>query len=105
MDVEELRKICLSFPQTKENMPWSDPRYSMLATFTVADKWFCHKGAFPAWHMNKSHWLGIKLESDIPDRLIGALVMESYNLIVAKLSKKIKEEMGLLKNSTSESSN
>ena len=96
-------------------------KYSMLATFTICDKWFClvdldkkfidvtcapdliedmqskYEGAFPAWHMKKEHWLGVKLDSDIPDSIIKSLLKEGYELIVSKLPKKTREEIGLLK--------
>ncbi len=88
MNIEELREYCLALNGANENMPWSEPQYSMLATFTVGGKWFClvdldkkfidvkcspetisemqsrYHGAFPAWHMNKVHCLGVKLDSD-----------------------------------------
>lgn len=121
MNVEELREYCLSLPHTKENLPWTEPRYNMLATFTICDKWFClvdldqkfidvkcapdvieemqckYEGAFPAWHMNKEHWLGVKLDSDIPDSIIQTLLKDGYDLIVSKLPKKTREEIGLQK--------
>ena len=91
----------------------------MLVTFTVAGKWFCladldkkfidvkcapetiaemqekYQGAFPAWHMNKEHWLGVTLESDVPDAVIKQLLKDGYNLIVSSLSKKKREGLGL----------
>ncbi len=117
MDIEELREYCLSLNGTKENIPWSEPQYSMLMTFTVGGKWFCladiekkfidvkcapdaisemqsrYQGAFPAWHMNKNHWLGVKLESDVPDNVIKELLTDGYRLIVSKLPKAIKESL------------
>lgn len=119
MNVEELRDYCLSLPHAKENMPWTEPQYSMLVTFTICDKWFClldldkrfidvkcepdmiaemqgkYDGAFPAWHMNKEHWLGLKLDSDIPDSIITALIKEGYGLIISKLPRKIRDEIAL----------
>lgn len=119
MNVEELREYCLSLPRAEEKMPWTEPRYSMLATFTVADKWFClvdlenkfidvkcgpetiadiqsrYQGAFPAWHMNKEHWLGIRLESDVPDSQIKSLLNDGYDMIVRHLSAKKRAELGL----------
>lgn len=109
MNVEELREYCLSLKGAQENMPWTEPQYSMLLTFTVGGKWFClvdldkkfidvkcapetvteiqsrYHGAFPAWHMNKKHWLGVKLESDVPDNVIKELLADGYKLIVSKL--------------------
>ncbi len=117
MNIEELRESCLSFKGAQENMPWTEPQYSMLATFTVGGKWFClvdldkkfidvkcapetisemqsrYQGAFPAWHMNKEHWLGIKLESDVPDSVIKELLADGYRLIVSKLPKSVKESL------------
>lgn len=108
---EELREYCLSLPQVQEISPWTKPRYKNLITFTIGGKWFClfdpdkkfidvkcspdtiqemlchYKGAFPAWHMNKEHWLGITLESDIPDIKIQELIEEGYNLVVKNLPK------------------
>lgn len=111
MNVEELRNYCLSLPGAEENAPWTEPQYSMLVTFTVGGKWFCladlneqfidvkcvpdqiplliekYQGAFPAWHMNKKHWLGVKLQSDVPDAEIKQLLQQAYDLIVSSLPK------------------
>ena len=45
--------------------------------------------------MNKEHWLGVTLESDIPDAIIKQLLKGGYGLIVASLPKKKREESGL----------
>ncbi len=121
MNTEELRKYCLSLPDAVGNKPWTEPQYQMLETFKVGGKWFClfnpdekfidvkcepdliasmqskYKGAFPAWHMNKEHWLGIKLDSDVPDSQIKDLICSGYRLIVDHLSSKKREELGLLR--------
>lgn len=117
MNIEELRDFCMALKGARENMPWTEPQYSMLVTFTVGGKWFClldmdkkfidvkcspdkiqdmqshYRGAFPAWHMNKEHWLGVTLESDIPDTVIKELLTDGYILIVARLPKAIREEL------------
>ncbi len=119
MNTEELRDYCLSQKGTVENMPWTEPQYSMLVTFTVGGKWFClvdldkkfidvkcapetvaemqsrYQGAFPAWHMNKEHWLGVKLESDVPDSVIKELLTDGYRLILTKLPKSVKESLAI----------
>lgn len=111
MNIEEFREFCLSLPQVKENAPWTETRYQNLVTFTIAGKWFTvldlenklcnlkatpetitamqerYVAAFPAWHMNKSHWLGITLDSDMPDSQIKLLLTNAYNLIVSSLPK------------------
>lgn len=37
--------------------------------------------AFPAWHMNKEHWPGVKLESDVPDSVIRSLIRDGYDTV------------------------
>lgn len=110
MNVEAFRDFCLSLSQVQENSPWTNPLYRNLITFTIGGKWFClfdpdkkfidikstpekiqellstYKGAFPAWHMNKQHWIGVNLESDLPDTLIKDLLTESYNLVLSSIS-------------------
>lgn len=117
MNKETFREFCLSLPGTVENSPWNEPQYEMLRTYTVGDKWFVledtdknfidvkaspdsisemqskYQGAFPAWHMNKEHWLGVRLESDVPDEVIKSLVRQGYDLIVGHLSKQKKENL------------
>ncbi len=119
MNTEELRNYCLSQPMAAENQPWTEPQYQMLVTFKVGGKWFClldpdkkfidvkcspdviaemqskYDGAFPAWHMNKEHWLGVRLDSDVPDSQITDLVRQGYRLIVANLSAKERERLGI----------
>ena len=119
MNVEDLRNYCLSLKAVKENMPWTEPQYAMLVTFSVGSKWFCllnpdkrfidvkcnpekiqdilahYRGAFPAWHMNKEHWIGITLDSDVPDSLIKNLLEEGYKAVLSRLPKKTKEELNL----------
>lgn len=35
---------------------------------------------YPAYHMNKEHWITIKLDSDFPESELKALVDDSYKL-------------------------
>lgn len=119
MNLEDFRNLCLSFPGAKENSPWTEPQYQKLVTFTVADKWFClldmdkkacnlkcpvdsvtelqdkYQGVQPAWHMNKTHWITVLLDSDVSVEEIKFLVKQAYALIVASLSKSKREELGL----------
>ena len=111
MNIEEFRELCLSMPDVKENCPWSAPKYQNLITYTVSNKWFClldienkfcdlkcspdlipallekYRGAQPAWHMNKKHWIKIGLSSDLSDAEIRSLVKNAYTLIVSSLPK------------------
>ncbi len=119
MNLEDFRTACLEMPCAEENAPWKEPQYQNLITYTVAGKWFVlldleekrcnlkaspeiivemqerYEGACPAWHMNKNHWLGVKLESDIPETMIRELIIAAYNLIVKKLSRRVRQELSL----------
>ena len=48
----------------------------------------------PGWHMNKKHWNTVYLERELDHQLIQELIDHSYNLVVKKLTKKKREELG-----------
>ena len=120
MNIEDFREYCLALPFAKENSPWTEPRYQNLVTFTIDGKWFClldidnkycnlkcaidqvvplqdkYEGVQPAWHMNKTHWIKVILDSDVPTAEIEVLVKQAYVLIVGSLSKSKRQELGLL---------
>lgn len=45
--------------------------------------------------MNKTHWIGVRLESDVPDDEIKEMIRAAYRLIVNSLTSKVREELGL----------
>lgn len=112
MNVETAREYCLSLPLATEDFPFDE---SVLA-FRVAGKvfamidledtgWFVMKcqpeyslelrDAYPeitlAWHMNKKHWNQISMTGFLTDELIRSLIRHSYQEVVKKLPKKIKQ--------------
>lgn len=121
MDIETFRKYCLSFDGAKEKLPFekATSQYDKdLLVFYVADKWFCffnidkfdfcdlkcdpeeskelqekYQGIKPGYHMNKKHWISVSFNSDVPDSVLKELVRKSYDLIVAGLTKKQREEL------------
>ncbi|MEM9364256.1 MAG: MmcQ/YjbR family DNA-binding protein [Bacteroidota bacterium] len=46
----------------------------------------------PGYHMSKKHWNTLLLDS-LPPNLIVELMNHSYNLVVSKLPKKVREQM------------
>ena len=54
-----------------------------------------YDGIIPGYHMNKKHWNTIKPDSDVPDKLIIELIDHSYEIIVDKLPKSKRKELGL----------
>jgi predicted DNA-binding protein (MmcQ/YjbR family) len=47
-----------------------------------------------AWHMNKTHWNGVRLDGSLPDDMVRDMVEDSYDLVVASLSRKQREQLG-----------
>ncbi|MFF1254074.1 MmcQ/YjbR family DNA-binding protein [Pseudarthrobacter sp. NPDC058329] len=47
-----------------------------------------------AWHMNKTHWNGVRLDGGLPDDMVRDMVEDSYDLVVAGLSRKQQEHLG-----------
>lgn len=112
MSLEEFKNYCLSMPGAEEKSPWTEPKYSRLTTFSVAGKWFClldtenrfcdlkclpeqeeqlsaqFNGIFPAWHMDKRNWVGVRLDSDVPQQTIYNLIEQAYDLVVKSLPEK-----------------
>ncbi|MEM9569392.1 MAG: MmcQ/YjbR family DNA-binding protein [Bacteroidota bacterium] len=43
----------------------------------------------PAWHMNKKHWNSILLNGEFTDQQIFQWIDHSYELVVARLPKKV----------------
>jgi predicted DNA-binding protein (MmcQ/YjbR family) len=44
--------------------------------------------------MNKTHWNGVRLDGSLPDDMIRDMVEDSYDLVVATLSRKQREQLG-----------
>jgi predicted DNA-binding protein (MmcQ/YjbR family) len=46
----------------------------------------------PGYHQNKRHWNTVVMDGTIPARELREMIDHSYNLVVAGLPKKIREE-------------
>ncbi len=115
MDLELFRNYCLGLKAVTEEMPFGDT----VLVYKVAGKMFaltaidsfasinlkCDPGEAielrerypavqPGYHMNKQHWNTILMDHSIPNKLILEWTRNSYDLIVAKLPKKRKDEWG-----------
>jgi predicted DNA-binding protein (MmcQ/YjbR family) len=49
----------------------------------------------PGYHMNKTHWNTVIADTHTPKKLVYEWIDDSYNLIVASLSKKTRQTQGL----------
>ncbi len=54
-----------------------------------------HSFIIPGYHMNKKHWNTIICESSASRKLLEECINNSYNLIVAALAKKTRQELSL----------
>jgi len=118
MDVESLREYCLLKPGTTEEFPFDET----TLVFKVMGKMFglvslqrmplslnlkCdpdraeelrerYEAINPGYHMNKKHWNTINLEEDVNGKVLANLIDHSYELVVSKLTKKVKAELSQL---------
>jgi predicted DNA-binding protein (MmcQ/YjbR family) len=49
----------------------------------------------PGYHMNKKHWITLYIDGTLPKTLIAELIDHSYDLVVNKMSKARRIELGL----------
>jgi len=52
-----------------------------------------YSGIKPGYHMSKKHWNTVILE-EVPEDLLRELIGHSYDLVVAKMTKKERNELG-----------
>ncbi len=116
MDAAALRDCCLSRSGATEEFPFG-PETSV---FKVAGKIFAitrlagvplevslkcepelaeqlragYPAVRPGYHLNKRHWNTVTLDGSLPDQLVRDLIEDSYDLVVAKLSKSKQAELG-----------
>ncbi len=111
MNIEQVRAYCLTLPGVTEDMPYD----SGWVVFRIEGKIFLHislerrliaiklrpergeelreryDAITPAWHMNKKHWNDIVIENTFPNETIEQWIRESYDLVLSKLPKRLKE--------------
>jgi predicted DNA-binding protein (MmcQ/YjbR family) len=120
MNVDRVRKICLSFPGATEQITWGDD-----LTFRVAGKifavtvlvpapvWLSFKcspenfgelteraGIIPAPYLARAQWVALQDKDALPEQDVSAFLRESYEMVFAKLSKKTREAILLNRGAT-----
>ena len=117
MDSESVRTHCLSFPHAAENVQWGND-----LVFKIAGKMFAvmalegpvkyimsfkcteekfnelieQEGMDPAPYMARNKWVAIERFDVLSDQELKALLRNSYNMVVEKLPKKVREQLGAL---------
>ena len=51
----------------------------------------------PGYYMNKNHWITISLTGELPESMIRQLAAESYELVVGKLPKKVRQTLARMR--------
>lgn len=113
MDVESFRNYCLQKPGATEGFPFDHKTlvFKAVKMFALTDvdsfqsvNLKCDperaielretfNGVKPGYHMNKTHWNTVSIDSDVPDPLIYELIDHSYDLIVKSLTKRQRDEL------------
>src|SRR5215467_11700689 len=111
MDAEGLRKLCLSFPGTTEQIQWG---YDLV--FKVGGKMFAvtplepapvclsfkaspekfaelteRQNIIPAPYLARAQWVALQTRDAVAREELAGLLRESYEMIFAKLPKKARE--------------
>ena len=113
MDFEKAKALCRTFPGCTEDIKWGcDAVFSVgLKMFAVARhedaSGMCFKvederfleltdrpGIIPAPYLARAKWVYIERADALDDREAAALVRRSYELVFAKLTKKMQRELG-----------
>lgn len=55
-----------------------------------------YPAVIPGYHMSKVHWNTVMIDGSVPERLIYEWIDSSYDLIVASLTKKLREALSQL---------
>ena len=117
MNIEEYRDYCISKKGVSEGFPFD----KNTLVFKVMGKMFAladvdsfnfinlkcdpekaaelreiYNAIKPGYHMSKTHWNSVYVNSDVSDKMIYQLIDDSYNLIVSSLTKKLQAELKTL---------
>ena len=113
MTVDWVRKLCLSFPHAAEQVTWgSDLTFRVagkifaVTVLEVAPVWLSFKcspenfaeltersGIIPAPYLARAQWVALETKDALPLDELAHLLRESYDLVVAKLPKKLRENL------------
>jgi len=113
MNVEELRKICLGFAGATEQIQWGNDLLfkvggKMFAvtplepapvclSFKTTPELFAElterPGIIPAPYLARAKWIALENRDAVTQRELSELLRMSYELVVAKLPRKVKESL------------
>jgi len=110
--IEWIRPYCLGFPHATESLQWEalvfkvggkifavatlEPEKHVLSIKCAEEK-FAEMieipGVVPAPYLARAKWIALESEDALPRKELRALIRESYDLVFAKLPRKLKLEL------------
>src|SRR5208282_4178655 len=113
MKIDQLRKICLSFPGATEQIQWEDDllfkvggKMFAVTPLEPAPLWLSLKadpegfaelterpGIVPAPYLARAKWIAIETPETLPPEELAALLRKSYDLVSAKLPRAARESL------------
>ncbi|MFL5772150.1 MAG: MmcQ/YjbR family DNA-binding protein [Flavisolibacter sp.] len=114
MDIDQLRKLCMSFKGVTEDIKWGND-----LCFSIGGKMFCvaslnppfscsfkvkddefeelsiTEGFIPAPYMARAKWVKVTQPSKLGKKEWNHYIRQSYELKKNSLTKKVKKELGL----------
>ena len=112
MDLESVRKFCLSLPNVTEDVQWENDllfrignkMFAVLALDASSDHCMSFKctpemfaelterdGIVPAPYVARYHWVALERFNALPERELKELLKNAYRLILEKLPRKIRD--------------
>lgn len=116
MDLESLRKYCLSFPHATEDIQWKndllfrisgkifagvslDAVPEVRVSFKCTPEEFAElterQGIIPAPYAARYHWVSVEREAAVTAAEMRRLIRDSYRMVSAKLPAKIRKQLNL----------
>jgi len=116
VDIHSIREYCFRKQGVTEGFPFTDA----TLVFKVMEKLFLlaaieaiplqfnikcapeesierrerYDAVTPGYHMDKRHWITVKIDGSIPDKEVLSWIDRSYELVAASLPKKLQAELG-----------
>ena len=113
MDILDFRNYCMKLKGVEETLPFDED----TLVFKVMGKMFAltsiskferinlkcdpelaielreqYEAVQPGYHMSKKHWNSVYINGSIPDHLVKKWVVNSYDLVISRFTKKMKLE-------------
>ena len=112
MDLDWLRRYCMSLPHTTETVQWESLVFKIggkiyaIAALEPAGTWLSFKcspedfaelcereGIIPAPYLARAQWVALETEDAIPWPELKRLLRQAYDLVFAKLTRKMQASL------------